>query len=238
MSSRHPLDRLAFALWALGALVLGGRRESRWGQRRQAQAFDRHDGSVFMAASLLFAEAELEARRSPKPISAICISMVSASPETMFSQPAGCIRPPNRANRRDNSCSAFWFDKGYGVPQDWVQAEVWLNLAAAHAGASQQEYFARVRDAVAQKLTARSARRNPAPRVCLDANRQPGARRPLRPGVLTRTSRLIDSSSWTDSESADGHFRVHFDRFPALLLRRHFRVVPGRCSPKPGHAAT
>jgi TPR repeat protein len=45
------------------------------------------------------------------------------------------------------------FDKGYGVPQDWVEAEVWLNLAAAHAGARQQEYFSRIRDAVAQKLT-------------------------------------------------------------------------------------
>ena len=45
------------------------------------------------------------------------------------------------------------FDKGYGVPQDWVEAEIWLNLAAAHEGGNQQDYFARVRDAVAQKLT-------------------------------------------------------------------------------------
>ena len=45
------------------------------------------------------------------------------------------------------------FDKGYGVPLDWVEAEVWLNLAAAHVGGRQQDYFARVRDSVAQKLT-------------------------------------------------------------------------------------
>ncbi len=45
------------------------------------------------------------------------------------------------------------FDKGYGVPQDWVQAEVWLNLAASQASGKEQEYWARVRDAVAQKLT-------------------------------------------------------------------------------------
>ena len=45
------------------------------------------------------------------------------------------------------------FDKGYGVPLDWVEAEVWLNLAAGHGGGKQQEYFARVRDSVAQKLT-------------------------------------------------------------------------------------
>jgi uncharacterized protein len=45
------------------------------------------------------------------------------------------------------------FDKGYGVPEDWVQAEVWLNLAASQASASQREYWTRMRDAVAQKLT-------------------------------------------------------------------------------------
>src|SRR5208337_2265708 len=45
------------------------------------------------------------------------------------------------------------FDKGYGVPQDWVQAEVWLNLAASQARGKEREYWARVRDAVAQKLT-------------------------------------------------------------------------------------
>jgi uncharacterized protein len=45
------------------------------------------------------------------------------------------------------------FDKGYGVPLDWVEAEVWLNLAAAHVGGRQEEYFGRIRDSVAQKLT-------------------------------------------------------------------------------------
>ncbi|HEY1780644.1 MAG TPA: tetratricopeptide repeat protein [Roseiarcus sp.] len=45
------------------------------------------------------------------------------------------------------------FDNGFGVPQDWVAAEVWLILAAAHASGRQQEYYGRVRDAVAQKLT-------------------------------------------------------------------------------------
>ena len=45
------------------------------------------------------------------------------------------------------------FDKGFGVPQDWVQAEVWLNLAASRAGEKERDYWRRVRDAVAQKLT-------------------------------------------------------------------------------------
>jgi hypothetical protein len=45
------------------------------------------------------------------------------------------------------------YDKGFGVPKDWVVAEVSLNLAAAHADQRQRDYWTRVRDAVAQKLT-------------------------------------------------------------------------------------
>jgi uncharacterized protein len=63
----------------------------------------------------------------------------------------------NQAAERGEPTAQFLlgllFDKGYGVPQDWVQAEVWLNLAASQASASERDYWARVRDAVAEKLT-------------------------------------------------------------------------------------
>jgi uncharacterized protein len=39
------------------------------------------------------------------------------------------------------------------VPEDWVQVEVWLNLAASQASARQRDYWVGMRDAVAQKLT-------------------------------------------------------------------------------------
>jgi uncharacterized protein len=45
------------------------------------------------------------------------------------------------------------FDKGYGVPMDWVQAEVWLILAASQASGRERDYWTRIRDSVAQKLT-------------------------------------------------------------------------------------
>ena len=44
-------------------------------------------------------------------------------------------------------------DKGHGVKQDFVEAEVWLDLAAAHAEPKLRDYWARIRDAVASKLT-------------------------------------------------------------------------------------
>lgn len=45
------------------------------------------------------------------------------------------------------------YDKGHGVPQDYVLAYKWLNLAAGRASRRQREFFLRLRDAVASKMT-------------------------------------------------------------------------------------
>lgn len=45
------------------------------------------------------------------------------------------------------------YDKGQGVPQDGVAAYKWLNLAAAHAPKPMRENFARLRNAVASKMS-------------------------------------------------------------------------------------
>jgi TPR repeat protein len=45
------------------------------------------------------------------------------------------------------------YDKGQGVRQDWVLAHKWLILAAGKAKGRQRDYYARIRDAVAFKLS-------------------------------------------------------------------------------------
>ena len=45
------------------------------------------------------------------------------------------------------------YDKGQGVPQDDVTAYVWMNLAAAHAEPKRREFWTRMREAIAGKLT-------------------------------------------------------------------------------------
>lgn len=45
------------------------------------------------------------------------------------------------------------YDRGQGVPLDYMEAHKWLNLAAARAGSSDLDYFVRIRNAVASKLT-------------------------------------------------------------------------------------
>jgi TPR repeat protein len=45
------------------------------------------------------------------------------------------------------------YDKGQGVPQNYIEAHKWLNLATAHAPRAARDYSARLRDALATKMT-------------------------------------------------------------------------------------
>jgi TPR repeat protein len=45
------------------------------------------------------------------------------------------------------------YDKGHGVPQDVVLAYKWLDLAAAHATRRERDYYLRLRNAVASKMS-------------------------------------------------------------------------------------
>jgi len=46
------------------------------------------------------------------------------------------------------------YDRGHGVPQSVIFSYAWLNLAAAGASGRQADYYRRLRDAVASKMTA------------------------------------------------------------------------------------
>jgi uncharacterized protein len=45
------------------------------------------------------------------------------------------------------------YDKGHGVPRDHIEAHKWLNLAVAGASRRDREFWVRIRDAIASKLT-------------------------------------------------------------------------------------
>src|SRR5262249_38140614 len=45
------------------------------------------------------------------------------------------------------------YDKGDGVQQDYIKAHMWLDLAAAHAPPKSRDFSARLRDAIATKMT-------------------------------------------------------------------------------------
>jgi uncharacterized protein len=45
------------------------------------------------------------------------------------------------------------YDKGHGVRQDFILAYKWLDLAAARASRRERDFYLRLRDAVAQKMS-------------------------------------------------------------------------------------
>jgi uncharacterized protein len=142
------IRRLAFAL-ALAALGLASSAKAD-AVSAGKRAFARHD--YVRAASLLLVEAE---RGSPvaQTYLGYMYQYGLGVPQDYVVASSWLHQAAEQGEPTGQFLLGLLFDKGYGVPQDWVEAEVWLNLAAAHAGVRQLDYYARVRDAVAQKLT-------------------------------------------------------------------------------------
>ena len=154
---RHALDGglrvraircLAFAL-ALEVLcaAVGAKADSLEAGRR---AFARHDYG--RSASLLLLEAE---RGSPvaQTYLGYMYQYGLGVPRDYVLAASWLHQAAEQGEPTGQFLLGLLFDKGYGVPQDWIEAEVWLNLAASQASPAQQDYWTRVRDAVAQKLT-------------------------------------------------------------------------------------
>jgi uncharacterized protein len=58
-----------------------------------------------------------------------------------------------QGNVRAQHLLGMLYDRGLGLPRDHVEAHKWLNLAASRAPAGDRDYFVRIRNAVASKLT-------------------------------------------------------------------------------------
>ena len=58
-----------------------------------------------------------------------------------------------RGNPFGQAMLGLMYDKGHGVPQDFILAYKWLNLAAARAPLHERDYFLRLRNAVASKMS-------------------------------------------------------------------------------------
>jgi TPR repeat protein len=77
-----------------------------------------------------------------------------------FGEPQVYVAAVDLYRRAANSGDAFaqcmlglMYDKGYGVDEDFVLAYKWLNLAVALASPRQRDYYLRLRDAVASKMS-------------------------------------------------------------------------------------
>ena len=63
------------------------------------------------------------------------------------------FRAANQGETTAQYMLGLLYDKGDGVQQDYIKAHMWLDLAAAHAPPKSRDFCARLRDAVATKMT-------------------------------------------------------------------------------------
>ena len=63
------------------------------------------------------------------------------------------IQAAIRGNAFAQSMLGLMYDKGHGVPQDFILAYKWLNLAAARTSKRERDYYLRLRNAVASKMS-------------------------------------------------------------------------------------
>jgi TPR repeat protein len=63
------------------------------------------------------------------------------------------FRAANQGESAAQYMLGLLYDKGDGIQQDYIKAHMWLDLAAAHAPPKSRDYCARLRDAIATKMT-------------------------------------------------------------------------------------
>lgn len=80
--------------------------------------------------------------------------------ENGYGAPQAYVRAANlysqaaiRGNPFGQAMLGLMYDKGHGVPQDFILAYKWLNLAAARSLKQERDYFLRLRNAVASKMS-------------------------------------------------------------------------------------
>jgi TPR repeat protein len=65
----------------------------------------------------------------------------------------GASAAASQGNAQGQYLLGLLYNSGHGVPESYVQAYKWLNLAAAHATGPKRDFSYRIRDSVATKIS-------------------------------------------------------------------------------------
>ena len=64
-----------------------------------------------------------------------------------------CHRSADQGNAQAQYMLGLLYNKGHGVPENYVQAYKWLELAAVHAAGPKRDFSYRIRDSVGMKMS-------------------------------------------------------------------------------------
>jgi TPR repeat protein len=76
-------------------------------------------------------------------------------PQDYYEAAKWYYRAANQGHGEAQFALGMLYNKGEGVPRDFVLAYMWLNLSASQAVGENQDFKARMRDAIATKMTVR-----------------------------------------------------------------------------------
>jgi TPR repeat protein len=113
-------------------------------------AYDRQD---FNAAAAIFRPLALAGDPRAQSYLGYMYSTGRGLPQNFITAAYWYFRAANQGETTAQYQLGLLYDKGDGVQQDYIKAHMWLDLAAAHAPPRSRDFCARLRDAIATKMT-------------------------------------------------------------------------------------
>jgi uncharacterized protein len=154
-STAMAFRRLTLRALAAGLVVIalcgGPMREARADQLTRANvAYTRGD---YIGAVRLLTPLALRGNAGAQAFLGFMYENGYGAPQAYDAAADLYIQAAIRGNPFGQCMLGLMYDKGHGVPQDFILAYKWLNLAAARAPQRERDYFLRLRNAVASKMS-------------------------------------------------------------------------------------
>jgi uncharacterized protein len=138
----------AFALFACLALSLPAARADRLASANSAYSRGDYIGAVRLLTPLA-----LKGNARAQAFLGFMYENGYGAPQAYTAAADLYVQAAISGNPFGQGMLGLMYDKGHGVPQDFVLAYKWLNLAAARASKHERDYFLRLRNAVASKMS-------------------------------------------------------------------------------------
>ena len=146
-----PGFRSAFLVAAGAALLLAAGDLAEAASFRQGVfAFDRQD---YVSASRIFIPLAEQGQPAAQSYLGFMFETGRGVPQNYTEAAMWYRRAAEQGDSLAQYSLGLLYDKGFGVPRDIVEAGKWLNLSTAAAPPRAREARARIRDAVASKMT-------------------------------------------------------------------------------------
>ncbi len=144
----RTVPTILFVVWLFGSNTMAAARAD--GLRRASDAYSRGD---YVRAANVLSPLALRGNARAQGLLGFMYENGFGVPQAYDAAADLYLRAAAQGDPFAQSRLGLSYDKGHGVPQDVVLSYKWLDLAAAHAVKRQRDYYLRLRNAVASKMT-------------------------------------------------------------------------------------